>query len=315
MRRPDPKAWILLALVAAVVSACNGRDKPSGADVTASSSTNAASCPTGSVVDVELAAWKQAIEGVAQWPIDGEEPETYPDIAPDYQVLLGELGLRPLPDRTMEELTPEQGVMSLVAYDITRLRRGDGNVPDILVTIHFRNAAGAETLRALVLRPLPGKENSYCSLGDELSHEKESGEQPCIGEHPGFARSLSVESLVAPDRDAIMVRDAGGWCGPGPRRGDRFSTSYWGVEGSRLVRYLEAITAETWYESPNPPAKMQRGRIELTSSWPKTVTITETVECLHVDGDCKPFEKIRTYQYVGNHYAPVDKPARTENSK
>lgn len=315
MRRPDPKNWILIALLAVVVNGCNGRDEPPGAGVTMPLSTNTTACPKGSVVAVELAAWKQAIEGMAHWPIDEEEPEKYPDIAPDYEALLGELGLRPLPDRTMEELTPAQGVMSLVAVDITSLRRGGGEVPDMLVAIRFRNAAGAETLRALVLRPLAGTENSYCSLGDELSHEKESGEQPCIEEYLGFARSLSVESLVAPDRDAIKVQDAGGWCGPGTHRGDRFSTAYWGVEDSRLVRYLEAITAESWYESPDPPAKLQSGRIELSNSWPKTITISESVECLHIDGDCKPSEKIRTYHYVGNHYTSVDEPAMTENSK
>ncbi len=167
MRRPDPKNWILIALLAVVVNGCNGRDEPPGAGVTMPLSTNTTACPKGSVVAVELAAWKQAIEGMAHWPIDEEEPEKYPDIAPDYEALLGELGLRPLPDRTMEELTPAQGVMSLVAVDITSLRRGGGEVPDMLVAIQFRNAAGAETLRALVLRPLAGTENSYCSLGDE----------------------------------------------------------------------------------------------------------------------------------------------------
>lgn len=321
MRRLDPITWTLLALMAVVVNGCNGRDEPSGAGVTAPSSMNTASCPTGSVVDVELAAWKRAIEGMTHWPVDDVEPETYPGMAPDYDALLGELGLRPLPDRTMEELTPEQGVMSLLAVDITSLRRGDGEAPDMLVAIQFRNAAGAETLRALVLRPLPNTENTYCSLGDELSHEKESGEQPCIEEHLGFARSLSVESLIAPESDAIMVRDAGGWCGAGTHRGDRFSTAYWGVEGGRLVRYFEAITAESWYESPNPPAKLQNGRIELSDSWPKTITYTEITECMPVDGDpviasdCQPSRKTRTYHYIGNHYVTIDGPARTEKPK
>jgi len=317
MRRPDPKTWILFALVAVAVNGCNGRDEPSPADAASPVSINTPSCPTGLVVEVELAAWKQAIEGMTHWPIE-VEPENYPDAAPAYDALLGELGLEPLPDRTLEVMIPGQGVMSLVAVDITPLRRGGSEAPDMLVAIRFRNTAGAESLRAQVLRPHPGSENVYCSLGDDLSHEKEVGEQPCIEEHRGFARSLSIVSLVAPDRDAIMVRDAGGWCGSGTQRGDRFTTAYWGVENDRLVRYLEVVTSESSYESPDPPAKVQLGRIELSDTWPRAITITEITECLHVDGDrvmtgdCKPFGQKRTYQYIGNLYVMNDGSGMTE---
>ncbi len=232
------------------------------------------------------------------------------DGAADYGSLLGELALPPVHNQTGTDSSAE--AMEFVSVETTPVERGGGEAADQLVAARFRNSAGAESLRAQLLRPLPGRQHSYCPLGDELSHDKESFEEPCLEQHDGPARSLALERLVAPDRDAIVVHDAGGWCGPGTGRGDRFSTSYWGPEGGRLVRYLEAIIFESWYQSPVPPVKTRRGEIGLSDSWPRTVTLTEIVECHPPEelgageADCESFERTREYHYVDNRYVARD---------
>lgn len=306
--------WLLPALVVTLVTACGGPNEPATQAGAPQTFADAPSCLAGAVVEVELESWKQALEGITHWPMSDGEPEANLDEAPNYGTVLGELGFGPLPDRTIEELTPERGVMALTSVQIVDLRRGGDAAPDKLVAARFRNAAGAESLRALVLRPVPGQDGVYCSLGNDLSHEKESGEEPCIEAHPGPARSLKIVTLLAPDRDAIVMRDAGGWCGGGSRRGDRFSTSFWGVEGGRLIRYFEVVTAEAWYQSPDPPVVVLRGEIELSDTWPKTISLTEVMECLSPDestgsgDDCQPYERTRTYQYVDDRYVQPNEP-------
>ncbi len=296
----------LLAAFVALVSGCGGGERPPE-ESALRPAVRGVDCPLGFTVEVELEAWQERLESSAE--------------AEGYRLVLGELGFEPLPDRTLEEPEPEQGAMTLVSAEVTDLRRGGGAAADRLVTARFRNAAGAESLRALVLRPLPDREGSYCSLGDHLSHERESGEEPCIEEHPGPARSLSVENLLAPDRDSIVARDAGGWCGSGRRRGDRFSTSFWGVELGRLVKYFEAVTSEAWYESPDPPSEIRRGEIELSESWPRTITYTEVVECRSPDEEampddgCRPFERTETHRYVDGRYVELDDPRSTAEGR
>ncbi len=293
----------LLLLTVAVSTACGrGQAAP------------AAACATGSTIEVDVAAWQQALEATPGWPLDDWDQAALAQ-APDYRSLLAELGLEPLPGPAAAGDAPKRGVMTLVSVETADLRPGGGSAADRLIAARFRNAAGAESLRAAVLRPLPGKAGVYCSLGGSLSHDRASGEEPCLETHPGRARSLDVEPLVAADRDAVVVRDAGGSCGPGARRGDRYVTSFWGVEDGRLVRYFGGVTAESWYVSPQPPASERRGEIELSDSWPRTLTFTETVECWTAGDDCTPLERTTTYRYAAGRYLAAQEAAAGDSGQ
>lgn len=258
-------------------------------------------CPTGEAVEIELDAWRRELQAAAETDAAG---------AATYDPLLAEIGLGPLPDTTGDAPTPEDAAMHPGPVEIRPLRLGGIAPVDWLVAVRFRNAAGAEALRAQLLRPVPRRENTYCPLGDELSRDTEPHEEPCLEPHEGPARTLEEVSLVSPDRGAIVVHDAGGWCGPGARRGDRRTTAFWGVEDGRLVRYLEAVTFEAWYESPEPPTEIRRAAIELSGGWPRDIIVTETVECPPAGepatGDCRPAERTEVYRYADGRYAPVD---------
>lgn len=261
------------------------------------------SCPLGAPIEVDLAAWSRGLQAVA--------PPSAPPGATGYESLLGELYLEPLPPPADGDAAPADTVMTLRSVETLPVQRGDGHPADRLVVARFASAAGAESVRAQLLRPLAAHQQTYCLLGDDLSHDKETHAVPCLEPHEGPARSLGLERLVAPDRDAIVVHDAGGWCGPGARRGDLFKTSYWGVEGERLVRYFAAVTLESWYESPVPPVETRRGEIELSDTWPRTVTLTETVECQSFDelepaDDCEAGASSRQYRYIDNQYLAMD---------
>ena len=219
------------------------------------------SCPLGAPIEVDLAAWSRGLQAVA--------PPSAPPGATGYESLLGELYLEPLPPPADGDAAPADTVMTLRSVETLPVQRGDGHPADRLVVARFASAAGAESVRAQLLRPLAAHQQTYCLLGDDLSHDKETHAVPCLEPHEGPARSLGLERLVAPDRDAIVVHDAGGWCGPGARRGDLFKTSYWGVEGERLVRYLAAVTFESWYESPVPPVEIRRGEIDSPTPGPE----------------------------------------------
>lgn len=265
----------------------------------------APSCPLAAPIEVDLAAWRSALEAV--------DMPTAGTAATGYEALLEELRLGPLPQPTGDDPDLEGGVLELLSVDSLAVERGAGLTADRLVFARFGSNAGAESLRAQLLRPLDGHERMYCPLGDDLSHDKEIYAEPCLEPHEGPARSLALERLTEPDRDTIVVRDAGGWCGPGASRGDRLATSFWGVEQGRLMRYLEAVTHESWYESPMPPVATRRSEIELSDTWPRTITLTEVVECHSFDeaeptGDCEPGASSREYRYIDNRYLAMDNP-------
>ena len=265
------------------------------------------SCPSGEPLEVDLDAWREAMHGTAF--------SAPPGAATTQDRLLAALDLAPVSDGVREEVPGKVFRNSLSQLEVGGLRNGAGGELDWLVAARFRGPSGAESFRAQVLRPVAGRENLYCPLGDDLSHDKESFEEPCLQDHDGPARRLTVEALVAPSRDAIVVRDAGGWCGPGTNRGDRFATSYWGIEQGRLVRYLEVVTHEARYGSPAPPSEIRRAEIALSASWPRIITVTETVECPPYDGPsssengCRPAVRITQYRYTDGRYAAVPEAA------
>ena len=254
----------------------------------------APSCEVGEPLAVSLARWSDALRSpTASAGSSGYDP------------LLAELALAPLPE------AGEGAPLELASLETMDVGRGGADAADVLVAARFRSADGAELLRAQLLRPLAGHDDAWCALGDELSRDKEAHEEPCLEPHDGAARELALEALVAPNRDAIVARDAGGWCGPGASRGDRFATSYWGVEGGRLVRYLEAVTFEAWYESPMPPVEIRRGELELSAGWPRAITLEETVECHEPDEPsaaatgCEPLAVTREHRYADGRYRAV----------
>ena len=293
--RGDGRLPPCVALIVAILAAgCGGGE--------------AVSCPGGEPIEVDLDAWQQEIHGASVARAAG---------AAAYDAILAEVALAPLPDSAGGAPSPEDAAMKPSSIELVPVRPGGDEPLDRLVAVRFRNAAGAEALRARLLRPLPGREHAYCPLGDELSRDAEPFEEPCLETHDGPARALATESLVAPDRDVIVVRDAGGWCGPGADRGDRLATSFWGVEDGRLVRYLEVVTFEAWYESPAPPVEIRRAEIGYSDGWPRAITVRETVECPPADepapgdGGCRPAERTHVYRYAGGRYAPAEEPSPT----
>lgn len=61
-----------------------------------------------------------------------------------------------------------------------------------------------------------------------------------------------------------------------------------------------------WYESPEPPAETRRAEIELSDSRPRTITLTEIVECwgghegAAPDDGCVPLKRTTGYGYFDN---------------
>ena len=288
-RRAAGRAWRGAALATALwVAGCGGPPD--------------ATCPAGAPVEVDLEAWREALVEAAR--------STAADAAGERDRLLGQLALPPLTG-SAEGPAPGAGLSGPTDYQELPVRR-PGGASDKLVAVRFRAADGAELLRAQLLRPVPGHERLFCPLGDDLSRDREAHEEPCLEPHDGPARSLTAVPLVAADRHAVMARDAGGWCGPGTSRADRFATSWWGVEGDRLVRYLEVVTHESQYESPAPPSRVRRAEIELSTGWPREFTVAETVECPSpedvADTSCRPVERVTRYRYTDGSYAAVDDP-------
>ncbi len=115
--------------------------------------------------------------------------------------------------------------------------------------------------------------------------------------------------MIRADRDTIVVKDAGGWCGGGVERGDRFSVEYWGVERGRLVRYFEGVTYEAWYRAPSPPVRITFGEVAWEGGWPKTLSYTVTVECSfdepQATAGCEPSERTTRYRYRDGDYVAV----------
>jgi hypothetical protein len=191
-----------------------------------------------------------------------------------------------------------------VSIEIAEARLGRVGVGYMIVQARYADPDGTESLRVAILRPVQGLENVYCALGDDLSYDKQPGEEPCSTQHEGPVRLLSLTQVIAADRDTLVVHDAGGWCGGGDR-GDKLSIGFWGVEDG-LVRYFEGVTYEAWYRSPFPPTRVVTGTVEWTGSWPKTLVYTRTVTCeAKMEGssvDCVPGEQTIKYHYREGRY-------------
>ncbi len=287
-----------LAMLAALAAACDrnpdAERSPEGQQDGAVAAPAAAGfdCPPDRLLELDLAEWRRALPKAASDP--------------------GELG-RLLAQAGMKAVEPD----GEVSIETAELRPGEPRRADTLVRARFSYRDGAESLRAAVLRPLEKRDGAYCLLGDELSHDTESGEEPCLTEHTGPARELSWTQVIRPDRDTLVVHDAGGWCGGGPERGDRFSVEYWGVEQGRLVRYFEGVTYEAWYRSPSPPVQSTFGEVTWEGGWPKTLVYARTVECSfeqeqeqeqeQAQGSCEPSEQTTRYRYRDGGYVAVSR--------
>ena len=260
-------------------------------------------CPAGEPIQVDLEAWREAVVATVRSEAFGAPAER--------DRLLGQLALAPVPAEVGAASGGGAGLSGPTSFELFPVRRGGGEPDDQLVAVRFREASGAELLRVQLLRPLAAGDDLYCALGDDLSRDTEAFEEPCLEPHDGPARELVAEPLLGPDRHAVVVRDAGGWCGPGTSRGDRFATSWWGVEDGRLVRYLEAVTHEAWYEAPAPPSEIRRAEITLSTGWPRAITVRETVECRPEAGaDCRPVGRTTEHRYEdGRYVAGAEAPA------
>ncbi len=267
--------------------ACGGSPEPGGADTGSASATTEAeeapsSCLEQPMVTLDLDQWRLELQAANSAS----------------QTVLNEL----LTQAGMREAPAEAGEVSI---EITDARLGVDGTWDKIVQVRSMYPDGSEALRVALLRPVPGTDNTYCTLGGELSHDKAPGEEPCITDHAGPARELLLIQTIAPDRDSIMVSTAGGWCGTGGDRGDRFTVEYWGDEGG-LVRYFRAVAYEAWYTAPLPSSREFTGTVEWAGEWPKSLVHTETIACdadLGVaPGDCVPGETVTRYHYRDGRY-------------
>lgn len=106
------------------------------------------------------------------------------------------------------------------------------HVPELIVQVRLRSAAGWVVQRVQVLRPLGM--DSWCALGDELSRDTSPAEAPCEAawDEP-LPRVFDFVHLVDDTRWTIVTHDAAGRCDGASAM--RFATTYWDVEGAALV--------------------------------------------------------------------------------
>ena len=170
--RGDTRRWWIVAalLLTAPLTGCGDRPAPS--------------CPTGTPIEVDLRSWQEEIEAGtrAASEDDGAERDR----------LLGQLALAPLPEGIAVTPPGQDPGDSETHALITPVRRGGGRPDDHLAELRYRGPGGAESLRAQMLRPVPGRENLYCALGDDLSRDSESFERPCLDPWQGPARPLAI---------------------------------------------------------------------------------------------------------------------------
>ncbi len=109
----------------------------------------------------------------------------------------------------------------------------------------------------------------------------------CLSDAP--AMQVDLQQLVAPDVDSLRIRTSTGACACGSDRGGVDRTRFLGIEGDRLVTYVEETTFDAWYTSPTPPMGYEVAELSLSDAFPRNVTVTQRHSC---DGACSA-ERIR----------------------
>ena len=132
----------------------------------------APSCPSGSPIRVDLEAWWAEVEDTAG--------SIGPSAAADRDRLLAAVALAPIQDGIGETPPGMEALQIRTDVEVASVRRGGGKASDRLVAVRLRGPGGAESLRARLLRPLPGRQHLYCPLEDDLSRDTEIFERPCL---------------------------------------------------------------------------------------------------------------------------------------
>ncbi|MFO0747972.1 MAG: hypothetical protein U1F43_20270 [Myxococcota bacterium] len=284
---PEPDAAPALAADAAAPAAEADAAAPAPAP-------EAGACAPGDVVTADLAALEKsfgelhtAFEGGA-WP-RAEARRAGPGIddakVPKFAPLLRQLGLEEL----ASDVDIAKDETSFDVFDCTFARQDLASEPgahDVLVSIACQNdaipdAQDGDTLFAgVVLRPAADPAKGFCRLGVIAKKDSRSA-RPCLAPDADKtpAWKLTPVELVAAGRQAIREDVSSGSCGDGTLRGDHITTSFWGVEGGKLVEYFTGVLDDVWYESPCPPTNGRTGKIELGDSFPKVITYSVEAVC------------------------------------
>lgn len=124
----------------------------------------------------------------------------------------------------------------------------------------------------------------HCIAG-AFSLNTDSCSTSCLGDGPTMA--ISAIALVAEDREALQVDTTGGACSGGSERGATAQTSFYGIEGNVLVKYVEVDTYDAWYTSPIPPTSEDSTTFTFSETFPRVLTLTAQTEC---QGGCNEAE-------------------------
>jgi hypothetical protein len=253
----------------------------------------AATCPADARVEVNLAAWRAALQ-------QADSPRRRDDV-------LGELKLSlDLPEpETPDARAPR---VSLLGVDDTATQLGAGGRPDHVVQVRYGVESGDDKSTIFlvqVLRPL--EERRWCALGDELSR-RDDGPKKLERYQLGFVPLLDAHSkAIEVERGEAQLR-----------RNDTFR-EYWVVQGWKLRKVFDerigsmhsaenvARTGTGAGEAMTTTAKI--GKLKLTGGFPRRIElleITKRASCEVGTGEapCDDSEpsSFTTFTYDGGQY-------------
>jgi hypothetical protein len=271
-------------------------------------------CPRERRIAVDLRAWKRSLQKA-------------PSGSKVQRQALAELGFPP------GLLTGEHGPVTgceappqVEGVDLFTAPLSGAAKPDTVVQVRMRvcpdSYQESATLQHIaVLRPR--KAGGHCRLGgDSLSWDQRLDDEPCSGEATKWPRTFAFVELVTPGRKALEVRDQGGRC-EGPYRAVAYWKSYWVADAESVREVFRQQTEDGSYRSVDPgSSQVRRATVTLEGGLPRSITVTETVEC-GSSGDeaageesgeeterstqtgCTPGTTRTRFEWNGSHYVPA----------
>lgn len=280
-----------LLVIAATLPALAGPAKPaSGNDPLRSSWF---SCPAERRVHLSLDGWAAALE-------------RRPGRAAE-DVLLGQLGLAPVPDPASPAPAPscEPGEepqlrsLEVIPVDLTDATSLDRVVRVRYETCDYPGHEGMPLLseRVQVLRPI--SEGTWCAMGSDLSLDQPAWELPCNA--GSDARELAFENVVDPVRKSIRVSDFRGACDDAVGTWAEQRVAFWDASGRTLSRIFSART----FELDGTAARVRT--VKLEGEFPRRIVVTERDRCLAglPAPDCDDVASVpstATFSWVGGAY-------------
>ena len=217
-------------------------------------------CADGVGAKIDLAAWSASLRAHQGLP-ESFGPE------------LKKLGLSGVTDESFINFFDEEQTPAQLRAEVTlsTLRLGEREASVVHVSLHDEEEGRAERVAVLLTRP----SGELCLAGEILTGSS-ACEANCLSDGPPL--SISPVMLIAADVEALQVDVSSGAC-CGIERGGVIETSFYGIEGDKLVKYAEFTTMQTWYNSPHVPVKDTGATIELVGDFPKQIEVKTDTSC------------------------------------